>query len=117
MSRRRQKQNRNFMMFIIAGGLLLLAAAAILILANRPDENEPQAAATTAVDPVASYPRITLEESKTAFDAGEAIFLDVRSEQEFAQAHIPGALLIPISELPERMGELDPQATYITYCT
>lgn len=117
MSRRRQQQNRSFMIFVIIGGLLLLASAALLFLSGRQDPEQPVAGATPEGDPVAAYPRIALEESKTAFDNEAAVFLDVRSEQDYQQAHIPGAVLIPYSELPERLNELDPAATYITYCT
>lgn len=38
---------------------------------------------------------------------GEPIFLlDVRTETEFAQAHIPGSVLIPLHELEERVEEI-----------
>jgi 3-mercaptopyruvate sulfurtransferase SseA len=117
MGRRKAQQNRNFMIFVIAGGVLLLASAALLILSSQQAQVAPEAAATVAGDPIAGFPRITLEESKTAFDNSSAIFLDVRTQQEFDQAHIPGSVLIPYAELSERLGELDPQATYITYCT
>ncbi len=34
--------------------------------------------------------------------------IDVRQPQEYATEHIPGAKLIPLAELPERLTELDP---------
>ena len=61
--------------------------------------------------------RISLEESKTAFDKSEAIFLDVRSASSYASSHIPGALSIPLAELEPRIDELDPDQWIITYCT
>lgn len=42
--------------------------------------------------------------------------LDVRQPSEYKQSHIPGALLIPLSELPDRLSELDNQIPVITYC-
>ncbi|MCF8055534.1 MAG: hypothetical protein K9K37_02725 [Desulfocapsa sp.] len=33
--------------------------------------------------------------------------LDVRQPKEYEKGHIPGAMLIPVKELTERMGELD----------
>lgn len=42
--------------------------------------------------------------------------LDVRQPSEYKQSHIPGALLIPLSELPDRLSELDSQIPVITYC-
>ena len=36
------------------------------------------------------------------------MLLDVREPHEVAFAALPGAVLIPLGELPERIGELDP---------
>ena len=39
--------------------------------------------------------------------AGECLLLDCRRPEEHATARIQGALLIPMQELPQRVGELD----------
>ena len=44
------------------------------------------------------------------------ILLDVRQPGEYARRHIPGARLIPLPELADRLGELDPQKPVIAYC-
>ena len=36
--------------------------------------------------------------------------IDVRTEQEYAQGHVPGALLLPIQTLREHMGQVPPTA-------
>jgi sulfur-carrier protein adenylyltransferase/sulfurtransferase len=41
--------------------------------------------------------------------------IDVRQPGEYEQGHIPGAKLIPITELASRMGELDPSKSTILY--
>ena len=41
--------------------------------------------------------------------------VDVRQPQEYEQEHIPGARLIPISELSNRLKELDPNKPTIAY--
>jgi rhodanese-related sulfurtransferase/rubrerythrin len=43
--------------------------------------------------------------------------LDVRNPSEYVEKHLPGAKLIPVDELPERLAELDPNKTTITCCT
>ena len=53
--------------------------------------------------------RLSLEDAKAAFDQKTAVFLDVRDADSYASSHIPGALSIPLSELPDRLGELDPE--------
>ena len=44
------------------------------------------------------------------------LLLDVREPHEWEIAHIEGARLIPLSELPERLGELDGHAEIVTHC-
>ena len=41
--------------------------------------------------------------------------LDVRTPQEYEQEHIPGSVLIPISELADRMEEIDREKPVIAY--
>jgi rhodanese-related sulfurtransferase len=41
--------------------------------------------------------------------------VDVRQPQEYEEEHLPGAQLIPVSELPDRLGELDPNKPTIAY--
>jgi len=41
--------------------------------------------------------------------------LDVRQPSEYQESHIPGALLIPLPELSDRMGELDPEKPTLVY--
>lgn len=44
------------------------------------------------------------------------VLVDVRRTDEFEAGHIHGAINIPIDELRERMGELDPNQTIYIYC-
>lgn len=44
------------------------------------------------------------------------VILDVREPWEYAQGHIPGALLIPLGQLAVRLGELDPTRPVATIC-
>ena len=63
--------------------------------------------------------RVSIEDAKTAFDNGTAIFVDIRSEQSFAISHIPGALNIQLGEFETNPTELNlPKDQWIiTYCT
>lgn len=42
--------------------------------------------------------------------------IDVRYAEEFDDAHIPGAILMPLFELRNRMQELDKSKKYVVYC-
>jgi sulfur-carrier protein adenylyltransferase/sulfurtransferase len=46
---------------------------------------------------------------------GSFTLLDVRQPGEYKESHIPGAKLIPIAQLPDRMKELDPEKPIIAY--
>lgn len=49
-------------------------------------------------------------------DGEEVQLVDVRQPWEAAVASLPGALLIPLRELPSRLDELDPAREVVTYC-
>lgn len=49
-------------------------------------------------------------------EAGEVVVVDVRPAEEYAAAHIPGAVSIPIDELAARMAELPSDTDVVAYC-
>lgn len=60
---------------------------------------------------------ITVEDLDKRRQAGESFnLLDVREPHEYQIAEIPGAIRIPLSELPSRLHELDSADTYTVHC-
>lgn len=49
-------------------------------------------------------------------DSGEYQLIDVREEEEYAAAHLPGALNIPLSELPARFDEISEDSPALFVC-
>ena len=47
--------------------------------------------------------------------AGACNLVDVRQPAEYEGGHLPGAQLIPVAELRDRLGELDRSKPTITY--
>lgn len=45
-----------------------------------------------------------------------AVFLDVRVPSEFKESRLPNAINIPLSELRQRINELDKKFQYVCYC-
>jgi rhodanese-related sulfurtransferase len=65
----------------------------------------------------AGYQDITATGLKARLDAGDRpVLLDVREPWEFDLARIEGSKLIPMSELGERIIELDPGAETVVIC-
>lgn len=62
---------------------------------------------------------ITAEEAKKLMDSEEGcIILDVRTREEYDQGHIPGAILIPNTEIEAKAADLlpDKDQLILVYC-
>ena len=73
----------------------------------------------TACAQAASYEQITQEEAKQIMDTTNGyILLDTRTREEYDQSHIPGALLIPHTEIAEQAEEElpDKDQVILVYC-
>ena len=46
----------------------------------------------------------------------DAAILDVREPYEFEPGHVPGAVHIPVDDIPARFQELDPDEDYYVLC-
>jgi 3-mercaptopyruvate sulfurtransferase SseA len=99
---------------IVLLGIILLFSGCIWQLQESTGD---YAVTQTPTSTLPEVSRISLESARTAFDQGTATFLDVRSASSFSEKHIKAARNIPLSELPDRWGELDKNRWIITYCT
>lgn len=64
-------------------------------------------------------PRIPLEAAYTAYTAGAAIIVDVRSAERYSEKHVAKALSIPLDRFEINIDSvnLDKEQWIITYCT
>ena len=65
------------------------------------------------------YEQITPEEAKKIMDSGEEhIILDTREQDEFDEGYIPGAILIPYTEIENKAEEMlpDKDKLILVYC-
>jgi adenylyltransferase/sulfurtransferase len=61
--------------------------------------------------------RLTAAELHELLQRGEKpLLVDVREDAEWAAGHLPGALHIPLGELPQRLAEIPPQADAVFIC-
>ena len=99
-------------------GLGILAI--VLVVAGCAGQSKPEAAAVTSA-PVAraQYRKISPQEAKSMMADKTVTILDVRTEEEFAQGHIEGAILIPNETItttvrPTALNDLN--AVILVYC-
>jgi rhodanese-related sulfurtransferase len=63
-----------------------------------------------------STPTITVAELDRRLHDGSATLLDVREDWEYRRGHVPGAIHIPLGELPSRLAELPRDASLAVIC-
>jgi phage shock protein E len=85
--------------------LVGVAIAAVIFMAARPSGG----GAPTGVTDVGNA------EFKKAVAAGYQV-VDVRTPQEYAQGHIPGAVNVPIDVLPQTLSAIDKGKPVAVYC-
>lgn len=73
-------------------------------------------AAYTAENILSERVRVFVPQDLATRDEQTTMLVDVRSELEHANGHIPGSLLIPVDELRDRLNELDPNKEIWVYC-
>ncbi len=87
----------------------LLLAVMLLAACGQDKENEREAV----------YMNITAKEARQIMDSEEDyIILDVRTQEEYDEGHIPGAILIPNTEIEDRAEEIltDKEQLILVYC-
>lgn len=65
-----------------------------------------------------AYHKITAEQAKEMIDKGSVTVVDVRTGEEYEEAHIPGAILVPNESIGETLPEQlpDKDATLLIHC-
>ena len=89
-------------------GILLLAVM-MLTACGQDTENNQEAV----------YVNITAEEAKRIMDSEEGyVILDVRTQEEYDQGHIPGAIVISHEEIAEKAEKVltDKDQLILVYC-
>jgi hydroxyacylglutathione hydrolase len=67
--------------------------------------------------PVRRIELIDTDELAERLEADDLLVLDVRDDDEWTEAHIPGSIHLPYGELPERQGELPREKAIAAICS
>lgn len=62
------------------------------------------------------YENVSVKQAKELIDNDEVIVIDVRTQEEYDEGHIPNATLIPEDEIDNKMEDLDKDASYLMVC-
>ena len=96
-------------MMIKKWSLLILGLLLLLTACSSPTKNNQEMV----------FLNITAEEARKLMDSEkDRIILDVRSREEYDQGHIPGAILIPDTEIEAKAADLlpDKDQLILVYC-
>lgn len=104
-----------FPIILVAAGILLILGAVGWYIYLGSGNSQSSVSSEATEDNYPQVKRVSLENAKAAYELGSAVFIDIRTAEEYSESHIPGALSMPLAELPERISELDHQAWIITY--
>jgi len=99
--------------------IVLLGMVAMLLNGCGAPKEAPAEAtpAATAAAQAEELPlELEVEEVQALYAAGEVVIVDVREDSEYKAGHIPGAQLIPLGELPDRLNDVPRDETVVLVC-
>ncbi len=96
--------------------LLVLLGVSACTSTPRPVESAGPSTAPVAASTVTLAADVRPEEVHAVYRQGGVTVIDVRELEEYQAGHIPGALLIPLGELPNRLNDLPRNAEVILVC-
>ena len=103
--------------WMTAASLLLCACAVAQATAPPATPAVQSAPAPAKEESLESAKRISIDDARKLGAENKAVFVDVRSKDQYDLEHIKGAYSIPLNELTQRVKELPPHREIITYCS
>jgi flagellar basal body-associated protein FliL len=128
MSKPRPKQLGNLPLII--GGILVAALLGFAFWRMTKKNEPPAPAAQTQTAPAVQQPiaadeeaakalvtRISVADLQTRLANNQVTLIDVRDADSYLQAHIPGAMHIPLARIDGEIPYLPKDKPIVTYCT
>lgn len=109
------RRDGKFVLYRISDDSVNLAVAAIRTVAERNLAEVDRIVAGYFAERDSMEP-VSREELLARTRQGTVTVLDVRPPEEYAVSHLPGAINIPLAELEDRLGDLDPLTEIVAYC-
>ena len=95
--------------------VLMLVVLALVACGAQPAAPAPAAdlAAAETLNLPVDIDTATVEQIRNRDDV---VLIDVREDFEYADGHIPGATLIPLGQIPDRLNEIPQDKTVVAVC-
>lgn len=100
-------QNRRWIWIGAVLGIIAILVIGTVLWLNDDEENQTESSNLSN--------EVSVQEAATLRDEG-AFVLDVREPEEWNEFHIPGATLIPLGELPDRLSEVPQDQQIVVVC-
>ena len=99
--------------------VILLCAAGCQDVGTSATTSTVVSSATGTLPVVNTIPghSINVQDAKNLLDSNSkmVVFIDVRNQSDYDTSYIPGAVLIPVTELPDRLSEVPYNKQVIVY--
>ena len=96
--------------------LFLLLLTVVLVACGGTDTAAPVAEQSVASGQLDLAPEVNVQTVAEVKDRTDVTVLDVREQWEYDEGHIPGVVLIPLGEIPNRLSEIPTDKTVIVTC-
>ncbi|NIW45351.1 MAG: rhodanese-like domain-containing protein [Gammaproteobacteria bacterium] len=104
--KKQQKNNRNILIGV--AGVIIIGLIGAVVFSN-------QAAPATTSQATALPLEVSVQEAYRLREEGKFV-LDVRTQEEWNSGHVPGATLIPLGELSNRLDEVPEGEDIVVIC-
>ena len=109
------RRDGKFVLYRISDDSVILAVAAIRMVAEKNLAEVDRIIAGYFAERDSMEP-VSREELLARTREGSVSVIDVRPPEEYAVAHLPGAVNIPLAELEHRLNDFDPTTDIVAYC-
>jgi len=96
--------------------LFLMLFALVLVACGGTDTAAPVVEQSADEGTLDLAPEVDVQTVAEIKDREDVYVLDVREQWEYDEGHIPGVVLIPLGEVPNRLGEIPTDKNVIVTC-
>jgi len=95
---------------------LIIVTVILCVLGYRMASNSASSPVSPTATSTITVQEISMKEAIKVWQEQKALFIDVRTLEEYRQGYIPGAVLIPLAELDKRIGEVPKDKKVLIIC-